>query len=58
MVDRLLLDEASTFMGVPASHEPSNSKAARLGVPFDCSAHPMRIGARPRPHAIRPYSAE
>jgi hypothetical protein len=36
MDDRVVFDEPVTFMGVPASREPSSSKAAVLGIPFDC----------------------
>jgi len=46
-----------TFMGVPYSHDLSNSKAAILGVPFDCGTHPSRIGARQGPNAIREQSS-
>src|SRR5713101_3027099 len=56
MADRVLLDEAGTFMGVPASRELSNSKAALLGIPFDCGVHPTRIGARLGPQSIRQHS--
>jgi agmatinase len=55
-MDDRVLDEAGTFMGVPASRELSNSKAALLGIPFDCGFHPTRIGARLGPQAIRQYS--
>jgi len=46
-----------TFMGMPYSHDLSNSKAAILGVPFDCGTHPSRIGARQGPNAIREQSS-
>jgi agmatinase len=46
-----------TFMGVPAARDASGSGAAILGVPFDCGTHPVRIGARYGPQAIREQSA-
>jgi len=45
-----------TFMGVPLSHDLSNSQAAVLGIPFDCGTHPVRIGSRYGPQAIREQS--
>ena len=55
-MDDRVLDEAGTFMGVLASRELSNSKAALLGIPFDCGYHPTRIGARLGPQAIGQHS--
>lgn len=45
-----------TFMGVPESRDLSGCGAAVLGVPFDCATHPVRIGSRYGPHAIREQS--
>lgn len=45
-----------SFMGVPFSTDVSQSKAAILGVPFDCGTHPTRIGSRQGPQAIREQS--
>ncbi len=45
-----------TFMGLPYSHDLSNSRAAILGIPFDCGTHPVRIGSRYGPYAIREQS--
>jgi agmatinase len=45
-----------TFMGVPASHDLSGSKAAILGVPYDMGVHPTRVGSREGPDAIRRQS--
>ncbi|MEM7747244.1 MAG: arginase family protein [Pseudomonadota bacterium] len=45
-----------TFMNTPASHDPTGSLAAILGVPFDCGTHPTRIGSRTGPAAIREQS--
>jgi len=47
---------ASTFMNVPHSHDFTQSRAAILGLPFDCGVHPHRIGARLGPAAIREQS--
>ena len=56
MDDRALFEETGTFMGIPASRDLSNSRAAVLGIPFDCGTHPTRIGARLGPQAIRQHS--
>ncbi|HEX9324266.1 MAG TPA: arginase family protein [Xanthobacteraceae bacterium] len=45
-----------TFMGVPHCTEPGDAKAVILGLPFDCGAHPHRIGSRQGPAAIRKMS--
>ncbi len=56
-----LFSGPATFMGVPSVADPQDvrgrSRAAILGVPFDCGTHPMRIGARYGPAAIREQSA-
>ena len=39
------------------SRDPSGSRAAILGIPFDCGTHPTRIGARQGPDAIRMQSS-
>ncbi|MBV8964106.1 MAG: arginase family protein, partial [Hyphomicrobiales bacterium] len=46
----------SSFMGVPRGSERSGAKAAIIGLPFDCGAHPYRIGARLGPSSIREQS--
>ncbi len=51
-----LLSCPFTFMGVPFSTDASQSRAAVLGIPFDCGTHPARIGARYGPNAIREQS--
>jgi agmatinase len=45
-----------TFMGLPRGVLPCAAKAAIIGLPFDCGAHPYRIGARLGPAAIREQS--
>lgn len=45
-----------TFMGVPHRAEPGDAKAVILGLPFDCGAHPHRIGSRQGPSSIRKMS--
>ena len=56
MGDRAVVEAVGTFMGVPASRDLSASKAAVLGIPFDCGFHATRIGARLGPHSIREHS--
>ena len=46
-----------SFMGVPFSKDVSQSKAAIVGIPFDCGTHPDRIGSRQGPQSIREQSA-
>jgi len=46
-----------SFMGVPFSRDLSASRAAIIGLPFDCGTHPVRIGARLGPASIREQSA-
>jgi guanidinobutyrase len=45
-----------TFMGVRHRTEPGNAKAVILGLPFDCGAHPHRVGSRQGPASIRKQS--
>ena len=52
-----LFKDIGTFMGVPASRDLSRSKAAILGIPFDCGLHPVRLGARLGPAEIRRQSS-
>ncbi len=51
-----LVTGVQTFMGVPYGRDLSKSKAAILGIPFDCGLHPVRLGARMGPAAIREQS--
>ena len=44
---------AGTFMGLPRADRLDGAKAAILGIPFDCGLHPVRLGARTGPAAIR-----
>ncbi len=44
-------------MGVPFTRDLSQSRAAILGAPFDCGTHPVRVGSRLGPAAIREQSA-
>jgi agmatinase len=50
------LDGTVTFMRVPFSRTLAHSKAAILGVPYDMGTHPVRIGSRQGPAAIREQS--
>ena len=45
-----------SFMGIPHAQEVGDAKAAILGIPFDCGLHPVRLGARMGPAAIREQS--
>lgn len=45
-----------SFMGVPHVTDPGHARAVILGLPFDCGAHPTRIGARQGPFSIREQS--
>ena len=54
--DETLVSGVQTFMGVPYSRDLSKSKAAILGIPFDCGLHPVRQGARMGPAALREQS--
>jgi len=49
-------DGTVTFMRVPFSRNLTQSKAAILGVPYDMGTHPVRIGSRQGPAAIREQS--
>jgi guanidinobutyrase len=45
-----------TFMNTPAASSFRESRAVVVGLPFDCGAHPSRIGSRLGPVAIRQQS--
>lgn len=51
-----ILQPQSTFMNVPAVQDFRQSQAVIVGLPFDCGAHPSRIGSRMGPAAIRQES--
>jgi agmatinase len=55
--DPAIFTPLQSFMGAPQSWELSSAKAAVLGLPFDAGTHPVRIGARLGPSAIREQSA-
>jgi agmatinase len=46
-----------TFMSVPHANKLDGNRSAIVGVPFDCGIHPVRIGSRYGPNAIRRQSA-
>jgi agmatinase len=54
--DPALYAPSTTFMGAPLSYDLNAAKAAILGIPFDCGLHPVRIGSRLGPSAIREQS--
>ena len=43
-------------MDIPHACEVGDAKAVILGIPFDCGLHPVRMGARMGPAAIREQS--
>lgn len=45
------------FMGAPLGPPRPGSRAAILGLPFDCGIHPFRVGSREGPRAVRAKSA-
>ena len=49
-------EPAPSFMGAPVSRDLAGARAAILGIPFDCGVHPVRIGSRLGPTAIREQS--
>ena len=56
ILDGLPLRRAAAFMRVPGPAERANSRVGVVGIPFDCGAHPVRVGARLGPTAIREQS--
>lgn len=46
-----------TWLGAPFSTPGAGTRAAIVGIPFDCGTHPSRIGARQGPASIREQSA-
>jgi len=52
----LPLRRAGAFMRVPGPEARTHSKIGIVGLPFDTGAHPLRIGARLGPTAIREQS--
>jgi agmatinase len=53
----LPLRRAASFMRAPPPTERPGSRVGIVGIPFDCGAHPVRVGARLGPTAIREQSA-
>lgn len=51
------VNPVGTLFGIPARRDPSGSKLAVLGVPFDMGYHPTRIGSRGGPAHVRANSA-
>ena len=43
----------STFSGLPHGLPGPGTRAAVLGVPYDCGIHPFRVGSREAPSAVR-----
>ena len=57
MTDTLFAPPA-TFMRLPYLQRFDEARAVILGLPFDCGAHPARIGSRLGPSAIRQASLD
>lgn len=55
--DGSLMREVGTFMGLRRGLPGSGCRAAILGIPFDCGLHPVRLGSRMGPAAIRQQSS-
>lgn len=51
------LKPGGSFMNVRFASEVHAGQAVIMGAPFDCGAHPTRIGSRQGPQAIRDQSA-
>jgi Arginase family len=45
-----------TFMDAPYGRPGAGTRAAIVGLPFDCGTHPFRVGARSGPDAVREQS--
>jgi agmatinase len=45
-----------TFMDAPYGRPGAGTRAAIVGLPFDCGTHPFRVGARSGPDAVRVQS--
>lgn len=56
MTNALPLRRAGAFMRVPGPEARNASRIGIVGLPFDTGAHPVRIGARLGPTAIREQS--
>lgn len=52
----LPLRRTASFMRAPPPTERTKSQVGIVGIPFDCGAHPVRVGARLGPTAIREQS--
>lgn len=52
-----VLREVGTFMNLPRNLPGEQCGAAVLGIPFDCGLHPVRVGSRMGPAAIRQQSS-
>jgi agmatinase len=55
-VQEPLFHAPDTFMRLPRWHVDAGSKAAIVGLPFDCGTHATRIGSRLGPRSIRERS--
>jgi len=53
-----LFTRPPTWLGAPFDTPTAATRAAIIGIPFDCGTHPNRIGARMGPAAIREQSTQ
>ncbi len=56
-LDPPVLTAPPTWLGIPHGLPQARSRAAILGVPFDCGTHATRIGSRLGPSSIREQTA-
>lgn len=52
----MTLGAPAGFCGLPLRMPGQGSRAAVLGVPYDCGIHPFRVGSREAPGAVRAAS--
>ncbi len=55
-LSQLPLRRTLPFMRAPGPEQRGDSRVGIVGIPFDCGAHPVRVGARLGPSAIREQS--
>ncbi len=55
--DVTVMRDVGTFMSLPRGLPGRGCRAAILGIPFDCGLHPVRVGSRTGPAAIRQQSS-
>ncbi len=53
-----MFQKLPTFCGLPHGMPGAGTRAAVLGVPYDCGIHPFRVGSREAPLAVRRASRQ